>query len=83
MGENDWDMEPDEDEQDETPVVPQEVLDALDEVELPGSWDIDEETGEIMIGIDGNFNGYALTEGTVRQNLEGWLKIAAYYGVEV
>lgn len=64
-------------------IVPEDVLEALDEVELPGSWDVDEETGEIMIGIDGNFNGYPLHPAVVRQNLEGWLKIAEFYGIEV
>lgn len=83
MGENDWYIEVDEDDETEKVTVPADVLEALDEVELPGSWDVDEETGEIMIGIDGNFNGYPLHESVVRQNLEGWLKIAAYYGVEV
>lgn len=81
MGENDWYIEVDE--ETEKVTVPADVLEALDEVELPGSWDVDEETGEIMIGIDGNFNGYPLSESVVRQNLEGWLKIAQYYGVDV
>jgi hypothetical protein len=83
MGEHDWDIEDDEPTTDEPLTVPAEVLEALDEVNLPGSWDVNEETGEIMIGIDGSFNGYPLEESVVRQNLEGWLKIAEYYGVEV
>lgn len=83
MAESNRELNPEEFNEDGIRIVPETILEALDEVELPGSWDIDEETGEIMIGIDGNFNGYPLEESVVRQNLEGWLKIAEYYGVEV
>lgn len=83
MTETNRELDPADFNEDGNRIVPASVIEALDEVELPGSWDIDEETGEIMIGIDGNFNGYPLHESVVRQNLEGWLKIAEYYGVEV
>lgn len=59
--------------------IPEEVEEAMETVYHPGSWD--ERHGEIFIGIDGNFNGYELTAGTVKDQLEAWQVLAKHYGV--
>lgn len=59
--------------------ISEEVEEAMETVFHPGSWE--DRDGEIFIGIDGNFNGYELTAGTVRDQLEAWQVLARHYGV--
>lgn len=61
------------------PKLSDDVGDAMDTVYHPGMWD--ERDGEIIIGIEGSFNGYALEAGVVRDQLEAWTVLAKHYGI--
>lgn len=56
-----------------------EVEEAMDTVYHPGLWEIRD--GEIIIGIDSNFNGYELSAGVVKEQMEAWQVLAEYYGI--
>lgn len=59
--------------------IPEDVEEAMDTVHLPGLWEVLD--GEIIIGIGGNFNGYALEAGVVKEQMEAWQVLARHYGV--
>lgn len=59
--------------------VSEEVEEAMDTVYHPGLWEIRD--GEIIIGIGGNFNGYELSAGVVKEQMEAWQVLAKHYGI--
>lgn len=59
--------------------LPVEVEEAMATVWYPGTWE--SRDGEIIVGIDGNFNGYPLTAAAVREQMEAWQELAIHFGV--
>jgi hypothetical protein len=59
--------------------LPEEVEEAMDTVYHPGLWEYRD--GEIIIGIDGNFNGYELSAAVIKEQMEAWQVLARHYGI--
>jgi hypothetical protein len=57
----------------------EEIEEAMDIVYHPGLWE--DRDGEIIIGIDDNFNGYELSAAVVKEQLEAWQVLARHYGI--
>jgi hypothetical protein len=62
------------------PKLSQEVEEAMETVLIPGLWEVNED-GDITVGIDGDFDGYALEASVIKEQLGAWMVLAKYYGV--